>query len=207
MQNAAPQLRCVLCLQRCAAEVLGELAMTWPSFYHKCCRKKNPTVHDFKWDLCTTVGVGRRQLFDWTQDQFWKPELCKEQVYLDAWTKDGGALIKRNTKVIRAKGVDILPWENTISNASVGQMPKFSIYTTACALFGVSPYFTVHSCTGGRAGGFSGFVTWWDMATERSKEHIRSFMYYNHPEAEHALPATWRTDPCTSEHFRVRSFT
>jgi hypothetical protein len=194
-------------VQRCAAEILGEVPVTWPSFYHKYSRKKNPTVHDFQWDECTTVGVDRRQLFDWTAPYHWDPQLAHDQVYLDAWTTDGTQLIKRSTRVIKERGVETKPWENKVSNASIGQVPKFSVYTTAQESVGVTPFFTVHSCTGGRSGGYVGFVTWWDDLARRGKEHIRRFMYYNHPEAQAKLPATWRTDPCTTDHFRVRSLT
>lgn len=192
-------------MQRCVEEILGNLPVTFPSFYHKYTRKKNPTVLDFSWDLCTTVGRDREPLFEFTEPFFWNPAWCKDQVYVDAWTKDGTELMRKAPKVIRQRGTDIKPLENKISNASVGQMPKFSVYTTAQTLCGVTPFFTVHSCTGGRQGGFKDFRTWVDGRSQRSKDHIRGFMYYNHPEAEAKMPATWRTDPFTTDSFRVRS--
>jgi hypothetical protein len=192
-------------LQRCAAEILGEAPVTWPAFYHKYSRKKNPTVHDYQWDLCTTVGVGRRQLIDWTALHFWDPLLCFGQVFYDAWTKDGQALVKKGAKCIKARGQDTVPLENVVSNASVGQLPKFSVYTSAQECCGVEPFFTVNSCTGGRGGGFEGFVTWIDGLLDESTVQIRRFAYYNHPEAISSLPATYKTDPFTATSFRVRS--
>jgi hypothetical protein len=185
--------------------VLGEQPVTWPGFHHKYNRNKDLTVLDHKWDLCTTVGVDRESLIDWATPFFWDPDWCETQVYLDAWTKDGTQLIRKGGRVIKARGRDIKPLENKISNASVGQMPKFSVYTTACALWGVTPFFTFNSCTGGRQGGFADFLTWVDYLTERATVHIRSVMYYNHPEARSKLPKTFATDPFDTGHFRVCS--
>ena len=192
-------------MQGCAEQICGDRQVEWPSFYHKYTRKKNATVLDYTWDLCTTVGLEeyKAPLVDWTLPYFWNKEHCFTQVYLDAWTNDGSALIRRGTRVIKERSVDTIPYENKVSNSSIGQIPKFSVYTTASVWGGVTPYFTVNSCTGGRAGGFVGYKSWVDGLSERSKAHIRAFMYYNHEEAKKKLPESWATDPFSTSLFRV----
>ena len=193
-------------VQSCCRQIDADECVKWPSYYHKYTRKKNPSVHDHIWDLCTTVGLSQPKapLFDWAVPYFWNKAHCYTQVYIDAWTNDGSQLIHKGTRVIKMRGADTVPYENKMSHSSIGQMPKFSVYTTASTWGGVTPFFTKNSCTG-RAGSFAGYKSWVDGLSERSKQHIRAFMYYNHEEAKGKLPATWATDPFDASLFRVCS--
>lgn len=136
-------------MQRCAQEILRLHLVVWPSYYHAYTTSNDPST--FIWELCTTVGVGRAQLFDWLKPYYWDTTLCDDQVYIDAWTKDGAAILRKGAVGIKIRGQDTVPFENPITNASIGTLPTFSVYTTAQAKVGVTPYFTNNSCTGGRA--------------------------------------------------------
>ena len=120
----------------------------WPQCYYKVLKRKAGDVKRF--DLCTTVGCNEQQLFDWNAETYWDPKLCEGQVYFDAWTKDPAAALKKGARGIKIRGQEHEALENPISNGSIGQLPKFSIYTAASVEGGVQPFFTINSCTGGR---------------------------------------------------------
>lgn len=124
------------------------LSRIWPACYFKTLKRKTGDVK--RYDLCTTLGCGKEQLFDWDAEVYWDPTWCEDQTYLDAWTKDPAAAMKKGARGIKIRGQDHEPLENPVSNAAIGQLPKFSVYLAASVEGGVQPFFTINSCTGGR---------------------------------------------------------
>ena len=63
---------------------------------------------------------------------------------------------------------------------------------------------TAHNPAPRGGAAFTHYMTWDEQCVEGGKDAIRRFMYYNHPEAEKKMPATYMTDPYTAKSFRVR---
>lgn len=201
-----------LALQRCAQEGAGDKPVTYASCYHDTKQRKvrdangnSTTVTEKQWHLCA-ADKGGQQLFAWEAPFFWHPILAYIQFWVDAFTFDAKELAHKSDDVIKSRGNPQPPWQNKITDAGVGALPKFLVYLCVHWLLGVFAYFTATSCSGGRVGSFQNFRYWFHGLPAAYEQHCKDFFYYNHPEAYRKLPSNIKTAPFCSSNFRVCPF-
>jgi hypothetical protein len=198
-------------LQRTALEIDGEADVTWPSPYYEERKRKMrdgdvvETIVEKEFHTCTVLPAGP-QLFDWHKPYRWRQDRGYSQGHIDAFTFDASELAKKKNTAIKSRGNPSVPWGNKLTEASVGNLPKFLVYLFVHCLLGIFAFFTYTSCSGGHKNkSFRDFKCWFHGLPPSHEQHLKENYYYNHPQAFKHLPHDVKTTPLKPDNFLVSS--
>lgn len=196
-------------LQCCAQQIIGQHDVEWPSpYYIERTRKVRnggevETVTEKEYLTCCAMPGGP-QLFDWHKPYRWFHARGFNQMHIDGFTFDAKELAQKKNTAIKSRGAPQVPWQNKLTEAAVGNLPKFLVYLVVHCLLGMFAYFTWSSASGGHKDtSFSKFKFWYYGLPEAHEEHLKGNYYYNHPQAIRKLPQDVKTADFQPENFLV----
>lgn len=195
-------------MQYCAQEILNEKDVMWPSpcYIEKKRKIRNgdevQEIKEKEYLLCCALPGGP-QLFDWYKPYRWCHQYGYIQVHADGFTFDAKELAQKKNTAIKARGVPSEHWQNKVTEAAVGSLPKFLVYLVVHCLLGMFAYFTYSSTSGGHKDSFDNFKYWFHGLPASHEQHLKANYYYNHPQAIKHLPNDVKTAALDPEHFRV----
>lgn len=130
----------------------------------------------------------KREVQDLKDKYLWDPANAGNQWWIDGLTIDPSILLS-NRKVIWQQGVSQPVLKSKMENASIGSLPKVTVYIAVHPAFGTHVFYPYHGAKhGGEFKGnpgkmYDGFQFWFSDFSEDMLQFIKERDYYNQERA------------------------